>query len=77
MIPVLISVFLHFRPVTLWAPTVIRRESTRVVPLRILDRHSEDGVANPLTPWTGFTVMCGYAVILVGFAAWRLRRVDA
>ena len=35
------------------------------------------GVANPLSPWTGFAVMCAYAVVLVGFAAWRLRRVDA
>lgn len=35
------------------------------------------GVANPLAPWTGFAVMCAYAVILIGLAAWRLRRVDA
>jgi hypothetical protein len=30
-----------------------------------------------LAPWTGFGVLCGYAIVLVGFAAWRLRRVDA
>jgi ABC-2 type transport system permease protein len=35
------------------------------------------GVGHPLSPWTGFAVMCGYAVILIGLAAWRLRRVDA
>lgn len=35
------------------------------------------GVANPLSPWTGFAVMCAYAAILIGLAAWRLRRVDA
>jgi len=35
------------------------------------------GVAHPLSPWTGFAVMCAYAVVLIGFAAWRLRRVDA
>jgi ABC-2 type transport system permease protein len=35
------------------------------------------GVANPLSPWTGFAVMCGYAFTLIGLAAWRLRRVDA
>jgi len=35
------------------------------------------GVAHPLAPWTGFAVMCGYAPVLIGFAAWRLRRVDA
>ena len=35
------------------------------------------GVAHPLSPWTGFAVMCAYAVVLIGLAAWRLRRVDA
>ena len=30
-----------------------------------------------LNPWTGFAVMCGYAAILIGSAAWRIRRVDA
>jgi len=35
------------------------------------------GLAHPLGPWTGFAVLCGYAAILIGFAAWRLRRVDA
>lgn len=38
---------------------------------------------NPLTtthalsPWTGFAVLCGYAVVLTGLAAWRLHRRDA
>jgi ABC-2 type transport system permease protein len=38
---------------------------------------------NPLTtghelgPWTGFAVLCGYAVVLTTLAAWRLRRRDA
>lgn len=36
-----------------------------------------NGVANPLSPWTGFAVLCGYAVILIAGAAWRLRRADA
>ncbi len=34
-------------------------------------------IANELAPWTGFGVMCGYAVVLLGAAAWRLRRADA
>jgi ABC-2 type transport system permease protein len=33
--------------------------------------------ADPLGPWAGFAVLCGYAVVLVGLAAWRLRRADA
>jgi ABC-type transport system involved in multi-copper enzyme maturation permease subunit len=32
---------------------------------------------NQLGPWTGFAVLCGYAVVLTGLAAWRLRRRDA
>jgi ABC-2 type transport system permease protein len=30
-----------------------------------------------LSPWPGFAVLCGYAVVLTGLAAWRLRRRDA
>ena len=30
-----------------------------------------------LSPWTGFALLCGYAVVLIGAAAWRLRRADA
>jgi hypothetical protein len=32
---------------------------------------------NALSPWTGFALLCGYAVILIAGAAWRLRRADA
>jgi ABC-2 type transport system permease protein len=30
-----------------------------------------------LGPWTGFAVLCGYAVVLTALAAWRLRHRDA
>ncbi len=30
-----------------------------------------------MTPWSGFALLCGYAVALVAVAAWRLRRGDA
>jgi ABC-2 type transport system permease protein len=30
-----------------------------------------------LSPWAGFAVLCGYAVVLIAAAAWRLRRHDA
>jgi ABC-2 type transport system permease protein len=33
--------------------------------------------AHPLGPWAGFALLCGYAVVLIGLAAWRLRRRDA
>lgn len=37
------------------------------------------GVIGPrsLSPWTGFALLCGYAVALVAVGAWRLRRGDA
>lgn len=35
------------------------------------------GLTNPLSPWTGFAVLCLYAVVLIGLAAVRLRRTDA
>lgn len=35
------------------------------------------GVANPLSPWTGFAVMCGYAAVVIAAAAIQLRRLDA
>jgi len=34
-------------------------------------------VPNPLSPWTGFALVCGYAAVLIGAGAWRLRRSDA
>jgi ABC-type transport system involved in multi-copper enzyme maturation permease subunit len=34
-------------------------------------------VTHPLSPWAGFAVLCGYAVVLTAAAAWRLRRRDA
>ena len=33
--------------------------------------------SDALSPWTGFAVLCGYAIVLTGLAAWQLRRRDA
>ncbi|HEX4091743.1 MAG TPA: ABC transporter permease subunit [Trebonia sp.] len=35
------------------------------------------GVTDALSPWTGFALLCGYAVVLIAAAAVRLRRADA
>jgi ABC-2 type transport system permease protein len=35
------------------------------------------GLAHPLAPWTGFGLLCAYAAVMTGLAAWRLRRADA
>ena len=34
-------------------------------------------VQHALAPWTGFALLCGYTVVLIAGAAWRLRRSDA
>jgi ABC-2 type transport system permease protein len=34
-------------------------------------------LTHALAPWAGFGVLCAYAVMLIAFAAWRLRRADA
>src|SRR5215470_9998727 len=34
-------------------------------------------VPNALSPWTGFALLCGYAAVVTGAGAWRLRRSDA
>ena len=35
------------------------------------------GVHHALSPWTGFAFLCGYAMVLITAAAWRLKRADA
>lgn len=35
------------------------------------------GVTNPLSPWTGFAVLCVWAVVVVGAGAYRMRKADA
>jgi ABC-2 type transport system permease protein len=32
--------------------------------------------SSTLSPWTGFALLCGYAVVLLAAAAWRLQRSD-
>ena len=74
-----VAVFFVIPPLTNLLPTSLTDHFVQYLPSNagavLLD--GTFGVAHPLSPWTGFAVMCGYAVVLIGFAAWRLRRVDA
>jgi ABC-type transport system involved in multi-copper enzyme maturation permease subunit len=74
-----VAVFFVIPPLTNLLPTSFTDHFVQYLPSNagavMLD--GTFGVAHPLSPWTGFAVMCGYAVVLIGFAAWRLRRVDA
>ena len=74
-----VAVFFVFPTLTLLLPASVTDHFVQYLPSNLggVLTGSTSGLAHPLAPWTGFSVLCGYAVVLVGFAAWRLRRVDA
>jgi ABC-2 type transport system permease protein len=74
-----VAVFFVIPPLTLLLPASLTDHFVQYLPSTIGGElvTGDSGVANSLAPWTGFGVMCGYAAVLIGFAAWRLRRVDA
>jgi ABC-2 type transport system permease protein len=74
-----VAVFFVFPTLTLLLPASVTDHFVQYLPSNLggVLTGSTSGLAHPLAPWTGFGVLCGYAVVLVGFAAWRLRRVDA
>ena len=61
-------------------PTSIRNHLTQYLPSNAggaIWGGVLENVHHPLSPWTGFALLCGYAAILIGAGAWRLRRSDA
>ncbi len=78
-ISTVVVVFFVIAPLTLLLPASWAEHFVQYLPANAGARlfSGNFGIASPLSPWTGFAVMCSYAVILLGFAAWRLRRVDA
>ncbi len=78
-ITVFVAVFFVIPPLTQLLPISLTDHFVQYLPSNagavLLD--GTFGVAHPLAPWTGFAMMCAYAMVLIGFAAWRLRRVDA
>jgi ABC-type transport system involved in multi-copper enzyme maturation permease subunit len=74
-----VAVFFVIPPLTLLLPASLTDRFVQYLPSNagsvLMDGNF--GIAHPLSPWAGFAVMCGYATALIGFAAWRLRRVDA
>ena len=74
-----VAVFFVIPPLTLLLPASLTDHFVQYLPSTI-GGVLTDGIstaAHPLAPWTGFAVLCAYAVVLIGIAAWRLRRVDA
>jgi ABC-2 type transport system permease protein len=73
------GVFFVIPPLTQLLPTSIGIHLTPYLPSsagEVLWGGARD-VPGALSPWTGFTLLCGYAVVLIAAAAWRLRRADA
>ena len=78
-ITLFVGVFFVFPPLTLLLPASWTDHFVQYLPSNAgaVLTDGNYGIAHPLTPWTGFAVMCAYAVVLIGVAAWRLRRTDA
>jgi len=74
-----VAVFFVIPPLTRLLPASLTDRFVQYLPANIggVLTGGTSGVAHPLAPWTGFAVLCGYAAVLIAFAAWRLRRVDA
>ena len=74
-----VAVFFVIPPLTLLLPASLTDQFVQYLPSNAGTgiMGAGFGVAHPLAPWTGFAVLCGYAVVLIGFAGWRLRRADA
>jgi ABC-type transport system involved in multi-copper enzyme maturation permease subunit len=74
-----VAVFFVVPTLTLLLPVSVTDHFVQYLPSNLGGVLTSDtsGLAHPLAPWTGFGLLCGYAVVLVGIAAWRLRRADA
>jgi ABC-type transport system involved in multi-copper enzyme maturation permease subunit len=74
-----VAVFFIIPPLTSLLPSSISNHLTQYLPSNAGEVLWEGthGVTNALSPWTGFALLCGYAVVLIGAAAWRLRSADA
>ena len=78
-ISVFVAVFFVIPPLTGLLPASVSNHLTQYLPSNAGEVlwGGTEGVHNALSPWTGFALLCGYAVVLIAAAAWRLRSVDA
>jgi hypothetical protein len=76
-----VGVFFVIPPLTGLLPASVSDHLTKYLPSNAGEAlwsgtHSASATSS-LSPWTGFALLCGYAVILIAAAAWRLRSADA
>jgi len=74
-----VAVFFVVPTLTLLLPASLTDHFVQYLPSNLggVLTGGSSGLAHALAPWTGFGVLGGYAAVLIGIAAWRLRRVDA
>src|SRR6202020_3402730 len=74
-ISVFVAVFFVIPPLTSLLPASVSNHLTQYLPSNAGEVlwGGTEGVHNALSPWTGFALLCGYAVVLIAAAAWRLR----
>lgn len=74
-----VAAFFVIPPLTELLPSSIRDSLTQYLPSNAGQAlfGGTHGLNNTLSPWTGFAVLCVYAVVLIGAAAYRLRKSDA
>jgi ABC-2 type transport system permease protein len=78
-ISIFVAVFFVIPPLTSLLPASVSNHLAQYLPSNAGEVlwGGTHGVTNALSPWTGFALLCGYAVVLIAAAAWRLRSVDA
>ncbi len=74
-----VAAFFVIPPLTELLPSSIRDNLTQYLPSNAGQAlfGGTHGLNNTLSPWTGFAVLCVYAVVLIGAAAYRIRKSDA
>ena len=72
-----VGLFFLFPPLTNLLPSSWTAHFVQYLPSNAGQALWSTGSSNTLSPWTGFAVLCGYAIVLIGLAAWRLDRADA
>jgi ABC-2 type transport system permease protein len=74
-----VGVFFVIPPLTELLPTSIQHHLTQYLPSNAGAAlfNGTHGLDNALSPWTGFGLLCLYAVVMIAIAARRLVRSDA
>jgi ABC-2 type transport system permease protein len=72
-----VAVFFIIPPLAQALPSSISQHLSPYLPSNAGAALFGSGGSNALSPWAGFALLCGYVVVVIAAAAWRLRRSDA